>query len=77
MTEIQKETFVINNPDGSVSLDAYAGQTREQLKRRCGELCMVVGEWQAIAMVLSEHGRDGLWPDAMKKLDDLIEAYKD
>lgn len=73
----ERETFVINNEDGSVSLDPYAGKSREELKQRCGELCRALDDWQRIAMVLAEEGKDGLWPDARKELDDLIEAYKD
>lgn len=75
--DIEKETFVINNADGSISLDAYAGQSREELKTRCRELCSSLSEWHTIAMVLAKHGKDGLWPEARKKVDDLIEAYRD
>lgn len=74
---IESETFVIHNPNGTVSLDPWAGKTREQLKHRCGELCRALGEWQEIAMMLSEIGRDGLSEDQRNELDRLIEAYRD
>lgn len=77
MTEISKETFVVDNPDGSISLDAYAGKTREELKERCRDLVRAVDDWQMIAMHLHEYGRTGLSQDDKDKLDRLIEAYRD
>ena len=78
MTEaIENETFVINNPDGSISLDAYHGKSREELKERCGELCMALDEWQHIAMALAEHGKEGLSPADLAKVERMIDAYKD
>jgi hypothetical protein len=78
MTEdFSHETFVIHNPNGSVSLDPYARRTREELKRRCGELCRALDAWQWIAMTLSESGRDGLSQEQRSELDHLIEAYRD
>lgn len=77
MTEIADETFVTNNPDGSISLDAYAGKTREELKERCRELVRAVSDWQMIAMGLHEYGRSGLSEDDLAKLDRLIEGYRD
>jgi hypothetical protein len=71
------ETFVIHNPSGSVSLDPWFGKTREELKIRCGQLSRVVDRWQRIAMILSEHGRDGLSQEQRDELDGLIEAYRD
>lgn len=78
MSEIfEHETFAVHNSDGSVSLDPWARKTREQLKRRCGELCRALDDWQWIAMTLSEGGRDSLSPEQLSSLDRLIEAYKD
>lgn len=71
------ETFVTDHPDGSVSLDAYAGKTREELKQRCRELVQAVDCWQMIALHLHEYGRAGLSEDDLGKLDHLIEAYRD
>ena len=77
MTDYSHETFVINNPDGSISLDAYAGKSREDLKSQCREFCRAIDEWQMIAMVIAEHGTDGLSPEDKARLDNLIEAYRD
>ena len=74
---IAAETFVINNPDGSISLDAYAGKSRDELKMRCGELCRALGEWHFIAMALFEAGKDRLSDYQRDKIEKLIEAYKD
>lgn len=75
--EIERETFVINNLDGSISLDAYAGKSREELKERCGELGRAISDWQHIAMVLATYGKDVLSPPDRDKIDQLIEAYRD
>lgn len=64
-------------PAGGVSLDPYARKNRLELKNRCSELCRALDDWQWIAMDLSEHGRGGLSPEQLGKLDRLIEAYKD
>jgi hypothetical protein len=74
---IELETFVINNPDGSISLDAYAGKSRDELKEHCRELCMALGNWQMIAIVLAGRGKDGLRLEDRDKLERLIEAYQD
>lgn len=73
----EHETFVINNLDGSISLDAYAGQSREELKERCRKLVSAIGEWQMIALVLAEHGKDDLSPEDRKRVETLIDAYRD
>jgi hypothetical protein len=75
--EQEHETFVIRNTDGSVSLDPYAGKSREQLKMRCGELCRALDVWQHIAMSIAESGKEGLSPEELNKLNQLIEAYND
>lgn len=62
------------------ALDLFScagGATREQLKDRCRELCSAVMDWQMIAMVLADRGKDGLSVDDRTKLDNLIEAYND
>lgn len=74
---IENETFVIHNADGSVSLDAYAGMTREELKAQCSVLCMALNEWQFIAMNLFENGKDRLPQQSRQKVERLIEAYSD
>jgi hypothetical protein len=73
----KSETFVIHNPDGSISLDAYAGMSRDELKTRCGELCRELNEWHFIAMELFDGGKDSLSPAAREKVERLVEAYKD
>jgi len=74
---IEEETFVARNPNGSVSLDPWAGKSREQLKQRCGELCRSLDEWQRMAMTLFDRGRDGLLLEEQAKIKLLIDAYSD
>lgn len=74
---IEKETFIINNRDGSVSLDAYAGMSREDLKTRCRELCRELDKWQHLGMSLYEDGKDSLSDCQKTKIRALIEAYRD
>jgi hypothetical protein len=75
--DFSRETFVTNNPDGSISLDAYAGQSREELKEHCRKLVRAVGEWQMIALVLAEYGKDDLSPEDRNRVETLLEAYRD
>ncbi len=75
--EINQEKFVIDNPDGSVSLDPYAGMSREELKTNCGHLCCALDSWQHIAMTLYESGKERLSVDQTAKVTKLIEAYRD
>jgi len=74
---ISNETFVIDNPDGSISLDADAGLSREALKKRCRSLRLALLDWQMIAMQAYERGKDGLCQEDRKKVESLIEAYRD
>jgi len=71
------ETFVVNNPDGSISLDADAGLSREDLKRRCSHLRSALLDWQMIAMHLAEFGKSGLAAEDLKKVETLVEGYRD
>lgn len=75
--DFSHETFVVNNADGSISLDADAGMTRADLKRRCSDLRSALLDWQMIAMQLAEKGRAGLGPEDLDKVDSLIKAYQD
>ena len=75
--KIEDEQWCSKNPDGSISLDPWAGMTREELKERCGELIRALDEWHFIAMIAAEEGKDALPPHWRKKLDDMIEAYRD
>lgn len=75
--DIKNESFAVHLPNGCVTLDPYARKTREELKRRCRELCRALDEWQTIAMIISERGRDGLEYEQRANLDRLIEAYRD
>lgn len=75
--DFSHETFVVNNPDGSISLDPCAGKSRDELKERCSELCSAVLDWQMIAMQLAEFGKEGLSPEDLIKVEDLLEAYRD
>jgi hypothetical protein len=59
------------------TLDIYQGWTRERLKDRCLELCRAVDDWQQIAMALAEHGKEGLSPSDLERVEGLIEAYRD
>lgn len=59
------------------TLDIYQGWSRDRLKQRCLELCRAVDEWQHIAMVLSEHGPDGLPEDDRDRVRRLVLAYQD
>ena len=78
MTEdFSHETFVVNNLDGSISLDACAGMSRDKLKERHSELCSAVLDWQMIAMQLAEFGKEGLSPGDLAKVEALIEGYRD
>lgn len=74
------ETFVINNPDGSISLDAYAGKSREELKQRCRELAMALNDWQFAAISAATDGANSLESvrePYRSKIAALIEAYRD
>jgi uncharacterized protein YbgA (DUF1722 family) len=73
----EHETFVTTNPDGSISLDAYAGKSREELKEKCRKLVRAVGEWQMIALHLAEYGKDSLSPEDRNRVETLLEAYRD
>jgi len=75
--DFSHETFVINNSDGSMLLDAYAGKSREELKQHCRNLSRAVDEWQMIALQLAEHGKDDLSPEDRNRVETLIEAYRD
>jgi hypothetical protein len=75
--EFSHETFVTHNSNGSVSLDAWAGMSREELKARCSELLHAISNWQMIAMQLAEFGKDGLAPEDLTKVENLIEGYRD
>lgn len=77
MSDFSHETFVINNRDGSISLDADAGLSRDDLKRRCSNLRYALLDWQMIAMQVYEMGKDGLSPKDRAKIEELIEGYKD
>jgi len=77
---VSHESFVTTNPDGSVTLDAYAGKTREELKARCRELSMALNEWQFIAMeTATAHGNclSNVPEHARAKIANMIEAYRD
>lgn len=74
---IETETYVVRNDDGSVSLDPWAGKSREELKRRCGELCRSLDQWQRFAMILFDQGKDGLLLEEQAQIKLLIEAYSD
>lgn len=74
---IENEEWCSNNPDGGISLDPWAGMTRKALKERCGELTRALDEWYFIARIAAEEGKDSLPPHWRKKLDDMIEAYRD
>lgn len=77
MTEdFSHESHVVRTEHG-VTLDPWAKKTRPELKRRCGQLSRALGQWQRIAMVMAEGGKDSLPPEWRKELDDLIAAYKD
>ena len=74
------ESFVTTNPDGSVTLDAYAGKFRDELKSRCRELCSALNEWQFIAMeAATAHGNclSNVPEHARTKIANMIEAYRD
>lgn len=75
--DFSHETFVIDNPDGSISLDACAGMSREELKERCSELRSAVLDWQMIAMQLAEFGKEGLSIEDLVLVETLIEGYRD
>lgn len=74
---IEDEKWVTDNEDGSISLDAYAGWTRDRLKERCRELGSHLMRWQMIAMACYEGGKGGLSEDDRRKVESLIEAYSD
>jgi hypothetical protein len=74
------ETWVTHNPDGSISLDAYAGWSRDQLKDRCRELCMAMEDWQFTAMSAATDGANSLQnvrEPYRSKIAERIEAYSD
>ena len=74
---IEQETFVVDNGDGSISLDPYAGKSRAELKTRCGELCRTLDRWQHIALVLSDGGIGALPAEWRDELLRLRSAYSD
>lgn len=76
----ESEKFVIHNADGSVSLDAYAAMSRDELKERCRELCAAVGDWQFAAMAAATGGANSLEnirEPYRSQIARLIEAYED
>lgn len=75
--DFRHERFVTDNPDGSISLDAYAGKSRGELKEHCRELCRALVDWQMIAMQCYELGRNGLSEEDRIKVETLISAYSD
>lgn len=75
--DFSHEMFVTENPDGSVLLDADAGKSREDLKRRCRELRSALVDWQMIAIQLAEFGKKGLAAEDLEKVNTLIESYSD
>jgi hypothetical protein len=80
MTDISTETFVIDNPDGSISLDAYAGWTRERLKERCMELVMALSDWQFAAVCAATEGGNSIEnvrEPYRSKIQQTIDAYAD
>lgn len=77
---IESETFVIDNPDSSISLDAYHGKTREELKEHCRELVAAVDEWQFAAMHAATEGGnslDNVREPHRSQIARLIDAYSD
>lgn len=79
-TKLAKEEFLTMNPDGSVTLDAYAGKTREELKHRCRDLASAVDRWQLAAMFAATGGTNSLdqVPEPYRsKIRKMIEAYSD
>ncbi len=73
----ESETFVVTNPDGSFSLDPYAGKSRDDLKDHCRNLCSALTDWQQIAMLLHEGGKVSLSSEQREMVERLIEAYRD
>lgn len=77
---IRDEKFVIDNNDGSISLDAYAAMSREELKQRCSELSMAISNWQFAAMSAATDGEnsiDSVREPYKSQIKNLIEAYED
>jgi hypothetical protein len=72
--DIELETFVVHNPDNSVSLDPYAKMTREQLKTKCGQMSRALSKWQFLAMDALQGTLDH---DERTEILSLIEAYSD
>ncbi len=78
--DISKEEFLIDNGDGSVSIDPYYGKTREELKTRCIELCRAISDLQFAAMfAATDNGNDieNVREPYRSEIKKLIDAYKD
>lgn len=76
MTNIEDEQWITHHPDNSITLDAYAGMSREELKQRCRDLCINLDLWRFIAMEVYRSGPD-LPAHYRKKLDALVATYED
>lgn len=77
---IADETWVTNNPDGSISLDAYAGKSRDELKDRCSELLMALEDWRFTAVSAATDGGntiENVREPYRSKIAQVIEAYSD
>jgi hypothetical protein len=74
------ETFVTDNADGSITLDAYANWSRKELKQHCRKLGMALENWKFAAMNAATDGDNSLLnvrePDRAK-IKNMIEAYSD
>jgi hypothetical protein len=78
--DFSHEKFATDNPDGSMSLDAYAGWSREELKRHCRRLSRSLDGWQFSAMFAATDGANSLENVSephRSKIANLIEAYSD
>ena len=79
--DVSEEKFVTHHPDdNSVSLDPYAGLSREQLKKLCYELSRALTDWQFAAMSAAQDSGNNLEnvrEPYRSKIRELIEAYED
>lgn len=76
MTKIEDEEWITHHADNRITLDAYAGMSREDLKQLCRDLCDNLDLWRFIAMEVYRSG-DKLPEHYRKKLDALVATYED
>ena len=78
--EALDEQWVTDNGDGSVTLDTYAGWSRDKLKQRCRELCRAVDKWQFAAMHAATNGSNSIeqvQEPYRSHVANMIDAYSD